>query len=113
MLLTHAKNYSDLMVEGLQHALQAWKLRVLMFSLAGVALVLGLLSGLFALLLWGALPELNSDRAWLLLATPTALGLTSLLCYLAGKSVRPEPLFNDVIEQLELDQLAICQAMSR
>ena len=113
LLITHVKNYSDLMVEGLQQAVLIWKLRWLMFSLAVACLVLGLMSVSVSVLLWAALPILNEQNAWILIAYPLVLFVASCLLWITGKSFKNAPLFNEVQEQLDLDLLAICQASEK
>ena len=73
VLLTHVKNYADLAVEELQHAFAAWRMRVLLLVVSVVLLGLGVVCGLMSLLLWGALPVLHSDNAWVLVAVPLVL----------------------------------------
>jgi uncharacterized membrane protein YqjE len=113
LLMAHFKSYSDLMVESIQQAIITWRMRLLMYAVALVFLLLGVMSSSFALLLWAALPVLNEQYAWVLLGFPIFLLLGSWFFYAVAKSYKIEPLFNDVQEQLSLDILAICQATQR
>ena len=45
LLLTHAQNYGDLLVEGWQQALASWKYRLLLYLLSATCLVMGFASG--------------------------------------------------------------------
>jgi hypothetical protein len=110
--MAHVKSYSDLMVEGLQQAVRKWKLRLLIYSFAVSTLILGLLSASISILLWAALPLLNQQNSWVLIAFPATLLILSWIFFIVVKRIKIEPLFNDVQEQLTLDLAAICQAAS-
>jgi uncharacterized membrane protein YqjE len=113
VLLTHVKNYADLAVEELQHAFAAWRWRVLLYAVSVVLLGLGVVCGLMSLLLWGALPALHPNNAWVLVALPVALLLAGVAVGLAAQRHQTPPLFGDIQEQLDLDKLAICQAQAK
>ncbi|PUE26722.1 hypothetical protein B9Z39_10370 [Limnohabitans sp. JirII-29] len=109
LLLTHAQNYADLLVEEVQRAVLTWKLRLLLYALSGALLGLGIVSSTASLLLWGALPLLNPQNAWVLVVLPFFLVGLSVCFYLAASRYKVEPLFEDIQEQLKLDMQAICQ----
>ncbi|WP_310615360.1 hypothetical protein [Limnohabitans sp.] len=113
VLLTHVKNYADLAVEELQHAFAAWRMRVLLYAVSAVLLGLGVLCGLMSLLLWGALPALNTDNAWVLVALPLVLLAAGCLVGIVAKRQAMSPLFAGIQEQIDLDMLAICQAKAK
>lgn len=113
LLMTHVKNYSDLMVESIQQSVQTWRLRLMMYTLASICLMFGLLSASVSVLLWGALPSLNEQNAWAMIVYPIVLFVASWIFFAVAKSYKIEPLFNDVQEQLSLDLLAICPARSK
>jgi len=113
LLLTHAQNYGGLLVEGWQQALASWRSRLLLYFLSGISLILGLACGAGALMLWAALPELNPNNAWVLVALPVALLVVSALLYQAAQRCQMTAIFDEVQSQLELDMLAICQAQPR
>ena len=113
VLLTHVKNYADLAVEEFQHAFAAWRWRVMLYAVSGVLLGLGALCGLMSLLLWGALPVLHPDNAWVLVALPVALLLAGVGVGLAAHGRKTSPLFAGIQEQLDLDMLAICHAPTK
>jgi uncharacterized membrane protein YqjE len=112
VLLTHVKNYADLAVEELQHAFATWRLRVLLYAVSAVLLGLGVVCSLMSLLLWGALPALHPDNAWVLVALPLVLLLVGVGFGLAAQRHPMSPLFAGIQEQLDLDTLAICQAQA-
>ena len=113
LLLTHAQNYGDLLVEGWQQALTSWKYRLLLYLLSATCLVMGFASGAGALMLWAALPVLNPNNAWVLVVLPVALLVISALLYQAAQRSQLAAVFDEVQSQLELDMLAICRAQSR
>jgi hypothetical protein len=113
VLLTHAKNYADLAVEELQHAFAVWRLRVLLYAVSLVLLGLGVVCGLISLLLWGALPVLHPENAWVLLALPILLLLAGAVVGLAAQHRKKTPLFAGIQEQLDLDMLTICQGQTK
>jgi hypothetical protein len=113
VLLTHVKNYADLAVEELQHAFAAWRMRVLLYAVSAVLLGLGVVCGLMSLLLWGALPLLHPDNAWVLVAVPLALLMAGVGVGAAAQRYPITPLFAGIQEQLDLDMLAICQAQAK
>jgi hypothetical protein len=113
LLLTHAHNYGSLLVEGWQEAVASWKSRLLLYLLSVISGVLGLACGAGALMLWAALPVLNSDNAWVLVALPVTLLLLSALLYQAAQRCQWVAAFDEVQSQLELDMLAIGQAQPR
>jgi hypothetical protein len=113
LLLTHAQNYGYLLVEGWQQAVASWKTRMLLYCLSAISLLLGLAGGVGALMLWAALPVLNPDNAWVLVALPLTLLVASALLYKAAQRCQLASLFDDVQAQLALDMLALDQAKSR
>lgn len=110
LVLTHAHNYADLMTDRLQHTFSTWRLRVLLYALSAIFFVLGAMGGVVALLLWGALPVLNSQNAWVLVVLPIVLLSMSLFIYGRARRYKIESLFDDIQEQLHLDMLAISQS---
>lgn len=113
LLLNHAQNYGSLLVEGWQQTVASWKARLLLYALSAISWLLGLACAAGALMLWAALPVLNPDNAWVLVALPLALWGASALLYQAAQRCQVEALFDDVQAQLELDILAIGQQPSQ
>lgn len=113
VLLTHVKNYADLAAEELQHAFVAWRLRAVLYALSAVLLGFGVLCGLMSLLLWGALPVLHPDNAWVMVALPLVLMVAGVLVGMAAQRRTTPPLFAGMQEQLDLDMLAIGQAQTK
>lgn len=109
LLLTHVQNYADLLLEEVQQVVFTWKLRLLLYALSGAFLGLGIVSSTASLLLWGALPVLNPQNAWVLVVLPLVLTGLSACFYFVASRYKVEPLFEDIQEQLKLDMQAICQ----
>lgn len=110
LLLTHAQNYAALMSEGLQRALTAWRVRMLLLALSVTCTGLAGFSAIVAVLLWAALPMLNPVHSWILLVLPAGLFALGALFYWAAKHHEVESLFEEIHEQINLDLLAICQS---
>ena len=106
-LLDHFSNYADLMAEELQHALVTWRVLLLLYVLSAVCLGLSIFCAAAAMLLWGALPTLNAQNAWVLWALPLFTFAASWLLYEAAKRYRNRAVFKDMQEQISLDMLAI------
>ncbi len=113
LLLTHIQNYAELVSEGVQHAVTAWKWRLFLYALAAACLALGLASSAVALLLWAALPVLNTEHAWVLVALPVLLLMAGAACFLGAKRHASDPVFEDIQQQLKLDMLTICQSPAK
>lgn len=110
LLLTHVANYADLFVEELQYARATWRILLLLYVLSAACLGLSVAAAVGAVLLWGALPLLNPQNAWVLVALPLALLVAGFLFYVAAQRAMAMPWFAGVQEQLKLDMLAICKA---
>lgn len=110
VLLTHLTNYADLAAEELHNAFAAWRLRLLLYAVSAVLLVLAVACGLVSVLLWGALPVLHPNNAWVLVAVPAVL-LVAGVCVGAVARYQPcKPFFEDIQAQIDLDMLALGQA---
>lgn len=113
LLLGHLKNYVALMREGVQKALFGWRLRIFLYALSGSFLMLGLVCAAGALLLWGALPVLHPQRAWILVGLPVGLLLVSVCCYVTAYRCKVNSVWDDLCEQIQLDMVAIEQAYEK
>lgn len=106
-LLDHFSNYADLMADELQHALLTWRVLLLLYVLSAVCLALSICCAAAAVLLWGALPTLNPQNAWVLWALPLCTLVASWLLYECAKRYRNRAVFKDMQDQISLDMLAI------
>ena len=80
LLKSHAQGYVDLASEVGARYLCTLKNRWVMYALSLLTLMLALIFGGMALLLWSALPLVDAPYGWVLLALPSACLLLSGLC---------------------------------
>lgn len=109
LLKTHAQGYADLASEAGARYLCALKNRWTFYGLSVMSLVLALIFGGVALLLWGALPLHSAPRVWTLLALPVFFLLLSGLCCWWARRVLVQPLMQDIQAQIALDLEALRQ----
>ncbi len=112
LLKSHAQGYVDLASEVGARYLCALKNRWVMYALSVLTLMLALIFGGIALLLWSALPLVDAPYAWVLLALPSACLLLSGLCWWWARNQRLQPLLQDIQAQIALDLQAIRQVHS-
>jgi hypothetical protein len=112
LLKSHAQGYVDLASEVGARYLCTLKNRWVMYALSVLTLMLALIFGGMALLLWSALPLVDAPYAWVLLALPSACLLLSGLCWWWARNQRLQPLLQDIQAQIALDLQAIRQVHS-
>lgn len=112
LLKVHAQGYADLASQAWARHLCTLKNRWLMYALSILSLLLALTLGGVALLLWGALPQIDKHHAWVLWALPMVFLALSGICWLLARSLRTRPIMDDIKEQIQLDILAIQQAQT-
>ncbi len=109
LLKSHVKAYADLASGLSAQYLCALKNRWLMYSLSALALLLALMFGGVALMLWSALPLQDAPHRWVLLALPAGSLATSALCWWWARSLRLQPVLSEIQTQIQLDIQAIQQ----
>ena len=112
VLKSHAQGYVDLASEVGARYVCTLKNRWVMYALSLLTLMLALIFGGMALLLWSALPLVDAPYGWVLLALPSACLLLSGLCWWWARSLRLQPLLQDIQAQIALDLQAIRQLHS-
>jgi hypothetical protein len=112
LLKSHAQGYVDLASEVGVRYLCTLKNRWVMYALSMLTLLLALIFGGVALLLWGTLPLIDAPHAWVLLALPMACLFLSGLCWWWARTHRLQPLLQDIQAQIALDLQAIRQVHS-
>jgi hypothetical protein len=112
LLKSHAQGYVDLASEVSARYLCTLKNRWVMYGLSVLALLLALVFGGMALLIWGALPLQDAPHAWVLLALPAAFLTWSGMCWWWARAQRLQPLLQDIQAQIALDLQAIRQGQS-
>jgi len=110
LLKVHAQGYADLASQAWADHLCTLKNRWVIYSLSALNLLLSLILGGVALLLWSTLPLNEAPHTWVLLALPLTLLVLSGLCWAWARRLRTRPLLDDIKGQLQLDLLAIQQA---
>ena len=109
LLKSHAQGYADLASEVGARYLCTLKNRWVMYALSVLALLLALIFGGVALLLWSAFPLQDAPQAWVLPALPAACMCLSGLCWWGARAQRLQPLLQDIQAQIALDLQAIRQ----
>ncbi len=84
LLAEHASAYAELAAVEIGSASAAWQRRALLKVLALCCGLIALVLAGVALMLWGTLPLAQMPAPWVLWATPGALALLALGCWLAG-----------------------------
>jgi hypothetical protein len=112
LLKSHAQGYADLVSEWGARYLCTLKNRWVLYGLSVLALVLGLIFGGVALLLWSALGLKDAPHVWVLLALPATCWLTACALWWWAGRLRLQPILKDLQTQIQLDAVAIGQAQS-
>jgi hypothetical protein len=112
LLKSHAQGYVDLASEVSARYLCTLKNRWAMYALSVLTLLLALIFGGVALLLWGALPLHDAPHAWVLPALPAACLCLSALCWWGARTQRLQPLLQDIQAQIALDLQTLRQVHS-
>jgi len=113
LMLNHARQSAALISGSLRVSFFHWKVRIFFYTLSALALCLGVFCSAFSLTLWAALPELNPQHGWILLAFPALIYAVSLLLYLAADRCKTKVFSTQIQEQLKLDLLAICKGAAK
>jgi len=109
LLKSHAQGYVDLASEVGARYLCTLKNRWVMYALSVLNLLLALIFGGVALLLWSSFPLHDAPHAWVLLALPIACLCLGGLCWWGARAQRLQPLLQEVQAQIALDLQAIGQ----
>jgi hypothetical protein len=109
LLKSHVKAYADLASELSAQYLCALKNRWVMYSFSALALLLALIFGGVALMLWSALPLQDAAHPWVLLALPVGSLAISVFCWWRARSLRLQPVLSEIQTQIQLDIQAIQQ----
>ncbi len=109
LLKSHAQGYVDLASEVGARYLCTLKNRWVMYALSVLTLLLALIFGGMALLLWSTFPLHDAPHAWMLLALPITCLCLSGLCWWGARAQRLQPLLQEIQAQIALDLQAIGQ----
>lgn len=111
-LKVHAQGYADLAHQSWRQHLCTLKNRWMLYALSALSLLLSLVLGGIALLLWGTLSLADAPHVWVLWALPLGFLLSSGLFWAWARSLRMRPMLDDIKEQIELDVLTLQQAQT-
>lgn len=103
LLLSHAQGYVDLSAEVVSRYLCALKNRCLLWGLSVLALLLALVLGGLALMLWSAMPLHEAPHPWVLLALPGCCLILSAWCGWRAHRLPLPPFLQDLKAQMALD----------
>jgi hypothetical protein len=103
LIKSHAQGYVDLASEVGSRYLCTLKNRWVMFALSAVTMVLTLIFGGVALMLWSTANQLDASQAAVLWGLPSTFLVISALLGWRAKSLRLPPLLQDIQSQLQLD----------
>jgi hypothetical protein len=103
LIKSHAQGYVDLASEVGSRYLCTLKNRWVMFALSALALMLALIFGGVALMLWSTATQLDASQAAVLWGLPSSFLVISALLGWRAKSLRLPSLLQDIQSQLQLD----------
>jgi hypothetical protein len=103
LIKSHAQGYVDLASEVGSRYLCTLKNRWVMFVLSALTMMLALIFGGVALMLWSTATQLNASQAAVLWGLPSSFLVISLLLGWRAKSLRLPSLLQDIQSQLQLD----------
>lgn len=112
LLLSHVHGYADLAGEVGGRYLGTLRNRCLMFGMSALSLLLALILGGVALLLWSAFPLNDAPHVWVLMALPALFLFLSAWCGWWAYTQQLPSLLGDIQAQIELDLQAIRQVHS-
>ena len=103
LIKSHAQGYVDLASEVGSRYLCTLKNRWVMYGLSALAMVLALIFGGVALMLWSTATHLEPSQALVLWALPSTFLIISGLCWWRANSLYLPSLLQDIQSQLQLD----------
>ena len=103
LIKSHAQGYVDLASEVGSRYLCTLKNRWVMFALSALTMVLALIFGGVALMLWSTASQLDTSQAAVLWGLPSSFLVISALLGWRAKSLRLPSLLQDIQSQLQLD----------
>ncbi len=103
LIKSHAQGYVDLASEVGSRYLCTLKNRWVMFALSALTMVLALIFGGVALMLWSTATQLVASQAAVLWGLPSSFLVISVLLGWRANSLRLPSLWQDIQSQLQLD----------
>lgn len=112
LLNEHARGYADLAGQAWADQMCTLKNRWVIYSLSALTLLLALIFAGVALLLWSAMPQIDSRFAWVLPILPLTLLILSAIFWVWARSLRTRSFLDRIKEQIQLDVLMIQEAQT-
>lgn len=109
LIRAHAQGYVDLASEAGRRFWHALIHKWSMYALSALTLLLALIFGGMALMLWSILPMADAPQAWVMWALPGSCLVTSVLCGWRAWRLPTPSLLQDIQSQWQLD-LAVIRA---
>lgn len=103
LLADHLEAYAELLGEEVGKSTAVWKRRILLGVVGALLLIIGIVLGGVALMLWGVIPPGNVHSPWVLWAGPLAPFGVGVLCLLMSSSKAEGSAFRSVKQQLSAD----------
>lgn len=103
LLLNHAEAYAGLVAEELGEATGRWKQRLLLLGIALVAVIVALILGGVALMLWATLPMANIHAPWALWVAPLLPLALAVCCLVAARGDGDANNFENLRQQFKSD----------
>ena len=103
LLAEHAAGYAGLLAEELARSGAQLQRRIAWQIVGLLGLMVAVILGGVAALLWASLPEMPTQRLWLLWFTPLAPGVLGLLALWLAQRGSVQPTFDTLREQLAQD----------
>ena len=103
LIKSHAQGYVDLASEVGSRYLCTLKNRWVMFALSALTMLLALIFGGVALMLWSTAAQLDASQAAVLWGLPSSFLVISALLGWRAKSLRLPSLLQDIQSQMQLD----------
>lgn len=110
LISMHVQGYADLFCEESELLMRYARSRLLICAMGFSSLLLAVMWGGIALLLWSALPTVDVRWAWVLWAFPLAWLVLAAGCWVVFRLLKHSVFFPRIREQIQLDVLALRQA---
>ena len=110
-LKLHVKNLTEFVLNEIEKSFISYKKKLILRALSIFFIGSGILSILLSVLLWGALPQLNPNNSWILIAQPVLLLVIGAILYWISTNKWTESIFRIIVvktkteTQLFLDSL--------
>ncbi len=105
--------YKNIVIQELRGLIRAMKILFILYGLSLFFVGLGTLSCIGSLLLWAALPFLNSQNAWLLVVMPIMFFMMGFVFYISGNRLKVRLNLLELRKKIKLNTEHICKSLSQ